>query len=336
MGSGTSGSFSKVVASLEPGTTYYYRAYVRIGTDEYHYGEVKSFKTYSISWQPYGDASAYASSFLGGYEVPATDVSLSSGQSSHSTVQETYGNTDAYIFNTSSSSQLVVTHTFSYNSKELANYTMLYDQNKRCALWSAFEMNTTDFPDKGAGRHDDWAYDPAIPQSWQPYLKNTYSGSYTRGHQVASNDRQTTVAQNQQTFYYSNMTPQTSSLNSGIWSTLESNVQGLLSKISQYQRIYVVTGPIFDSGYSSTTDYNSVSCAVPTRYYKCVMRCTFDSNGNMTGAVGAGYLFNHSSPSRTDTTIDAIEKITGFDFFANVPTEFQDSAEENSFSFFKE
>lgn len=327
MGSGTSGTFSTVLSSLTASTTYYYKAYVRIGTSDYHYGSVKSFTTSSAGSGGNGDAEAYAASWLGHYEVPATDVSLSSGQVSHSKVAETHGSTYAYIYNPSSSTQRIVTHTFSYNSKEVCNYTMLFDKDKKCALWAAFEMDPTDHPNNGVGRNDTWKVDPAIDESWQ--LSGSYSG-YTRGHQVASADRQTTTDQNKQTFYYSNMTPQTSTLNSGIWETLEGEVQGLLKGLSSYEKIYVVTGPVFESGYSTTSD----GYPVPTKYYKCLMKCTFDSSGNMTDAVGAGFIFTHASPSRTDTTIDAVEALTGFDFFANVPTTLQNKAEATAYSFF--
>jgi len=316
------------LSGLSASTTYYYKPYILIGTDKYYYGSVKSFTTSSAESPEEGDAEAYAASWLGHYEVPATSVKLASGQVSHSTVQETHGNTNAYIYNPSNSTtQRIVTHTFSYNNKEVSNYTILFDKDMMCALWAAFEMDNTDHPDNNVGRNETWKVDPAIDEDWQ--MGGSYSG-YTRGHQVASNDRQTTKDENKQTFYYSNMTPQSSTLNSGIWNTNESNIQGLLSGLSDYQKIYVVTGPVFESGYKYTSD----GYPVPTKYYKCIMKCTFNSSGTMTAAVGAGYIFNHLSPSEEDTTIDAVEKLTGFDFFANVPDNLETSAESTAYSFF--
>ena len=329
MGSGTSGSFSKRLSSLASSTKYYYRAYILVGTDKYYFGNVRSFTTADASPWIGGDPDAYSASWLGHYEIPATDVSLSSGQISHDTENEGFGSTIAYIYNPSVSTRRIVTHTFSYNGKEVSNYTMLFDKDKKCALWAAFEMDTIDHPDNNVGRNDGtWKSDPAIDPDWQ--MKGSYGDSYTRGHQVASNDRQTTKVGNQQTFYYSNMTPQSSSLNNGLWNTHEQKVQGLQEKLTEYQRIYVVTGPVFESGYSSTSD----GYPIPTKYYKCLMKCTFDEDGNMTAAVGAGYIFTHAEPSRTDTTIDAVEELTGFDFFANVPDKFETNAEKTKYTFF--
>ena len=335
MGSGTSGSFSKQLSSLSQGTTYYYRAYIRIGTDKYYYGAVKSFTTLEPAWTPNGDVEAYNASWLGHLEVPATDVNLSKGQSYNDRKGEKYGGTYAYIFNPSNSSQLVVTHTFSYNNKEVCNYTMLYDANKHCALWAAFEMDSIDHPNNNVGRDDVWDYDPAIPNSWQPFLDGSYSdSSYDRGHQVASSDRQTTDNQNKETFYYSNMTPQFHSLNGGQWLALENDVQGL-QPTSSNVKVYVVTGPVFDSNPSTTDDKNGMACPVPSQYYKCVMRCTFDDSGNMTAAEGIGFVFSNASNNAPSIkSIDTVEEMTGFDFFANVPASFQQSAERAQTSFF--
>lgn len=337
-GSGLSGSFSKNLSSLSPSTEYWFRSYV-IVDGNYFYGDVLSFVTKSVS-SGEGSQTAYAKSWLAGYEVPATNVAISEsdmmyqGRYCHSTVTESYGGTSACIYNTDSSSERIVTHTYSYNDAVYANYTMLYDQSKHCALWEAFVLGGTENKDNGVGRNDSWGYDPAIPTSWQPRLKSSYSG-YTRGHAIASNYRQTTTSQNKQTFYYSNMTPQASSLNSGVWNTLEQKVKGLSTQLGSTSRLYVVTGPVFDSGYKTTTDPDGLRCPVPTRYFKCIMMCEFNSKGEMTSAKGAGYMFNHTGDtSRQDMTIDQVEAETGFDFFANVPDSIENSAEANCYHFF--
>lgn len=336
-GSSTSGSFSKALTSLAANTTYYYKAYILTSDGQYVYGDVKSFKTQAAS-PVTGDQTAYAQSWLGGYEVPATTVSLStsntkySGKYVHSTVAEAYGTTQACIYNTASSSQRVVTHTFGYDGKVLPTYTMLFDQSRKCALWCAFEAGAADYPDNGVGRNEAWSADPAIDASWQ--FGGSYGSNYTKGHQVASNDRQTSKEQNKQTFYYSNMTPQSSTLNNGTWATLEGAVQGLATRTTGTTRLFVVTGPLFEGTISTITCANG-TCPVPSGYFKCIMQCTFDSNGNMTGAKGAGYVFNHTGDlSRQNVTIDSIEARTGFDFFANVPDTLENAAEASSYNFF--
>ena len=336
-------SFSASLSGLTAGTTYYYQAYVKVqgtgdksSTVSTFYGSTKSFTTSSLN------------TWLSNYEMPATTVAslsasdvLYEGRYCHDTFSETYGSTKACRYNTSDANQKVVIHTYSYNSKVVRNYSFLYDKTYKTALWVAYATsNSGDFKDNNVGRNEAWAYDPAIDQSWQQNLSGAYSSSnglrYDRGHQVASNDRQTTKEQNQQTFYYTNMTPQYSSLNQGQWNTLEQKVQGVATVTTGSDTLYVVTGPLFEGTLATVTDKSGNECKVPSGYWKCLMKCTFSSEGEMSAAVGCAYLVdtNSSNIAPTATTIDAIESRTGFDFFANVPTSLQTTAESQAYSFF--
>ena len=80
--------------------------------------------------------------------------------------------------------------------------------------------------------------------------------------------------------------------------------------------LYVVVGVLYES--SKTLD--GVPC--PSHFYKCLMKCSFDSSGTMTAAKGCAYLFTNEAPRRNYsqglTSIDAVEQRSGWDF-ANVP-----------------
>ena len=336
-------SFSASLSGLTAGTTYYYQAYAKVqgtgnknSTVSTFYGSTKSFTTSSLN------------TWLSNYEMPATTVAslsasdvLYAGCYCHDTFSETYGSTKACRYNTSDANSKVVIHTYSYNSKVVRNYSFLYDKTYKTALWVAYATsNSGDFKDNSVGRNDAWAYDPAIDQSWQQNLSGAYSSSngrsYDRGHQVASNDRQTTKEQNKQTFYYTNMTPQYSSLNQVQWNQLEQKVQSVATVTTGRDTLYVVTGPLFEGTLATVTDKSGNECKVPSGYWKCLMKCSFSSQGEMNAAVGCAYLVetNSSNIAPTATTIDAIESRTGFDFFANVPTSLQTTAESQTYSFF--
>lgn len=236
------------------------------------------------------------------------------------------------------SDQKVVTHTFKYNGKQLRNYSLLYDRTKRAALWVAYAMNGDKYP-HNVSRSDSWQYDPALKISstdyfGQPKLSSSYTGGYTRGHQCASNDRRTTLYQMYQTDYFSNMTPQTDAFNAGSstsWDELEEDIQTLGYATTGSDTLYVVTGAIFGAGYTSDAkDNNNTSCPVPTQYYKCVMKVSFNSSGVATSASGAAFLFDHSTGSKQNKTIKELETLTTFDFFANIPADIQINAENGT------
>ena len=275
--------------------------------------------------------------WLCNYEIPQVETDMPDGAGFSRLAPERFGNTYAYICDTPSQTQRVVTHTFLDQDKVKRNYTMLYDFDKRCALWVAYPMHAKGFADNDIGRHEDWSYDPAVPEAFQPRLKASY-GDFTRGHQIASNDRQCSEAANQQTFYYTNMTPQTSRLNSGLWSSIEERVQKRAP--SGRDTMYVVTGPVFRKGFRHTCNKNDgIECAVPTDYFKCIMSCSFDQNGRMTDAKGMAFLIGHEASAYArytayTKTIDEIEALTGFDFYHNIPETLQLKAESQTTTLF--
>ena len=311
------GNFSADIASLSPNTTYYYQAVMTLGDGTDVEGEILSFTTTSGS-------TSVDRKYLDNYEIPAVTVLT------YSTGKETQGGTPYYSYTTSNSNQMVVSHTFEYGGNTLHNFSLLYDKTKKAALWVAFAMHHDIYPWL-EDRYDSWKPDPGIPSTWQPNLSSAYneSSTYSRGHQVASNDRRTTEYQTKQTTYYSNMTPQISGFNGGVWATLEGDIQKIGNATTGNDMLYVVTGPIFGSGYGTTDDKYGTACAVPTQYFKCIMKVTL-SGGVPVSATGAAYLMDHKSgATRQNVSIDYIEDLTGFDFFANIPKSIQDGAEDD-------
>ena len=58
------------------------------------------------------------------------------------------------------------------------------------------------------------------------------------------------------------------------------------------------------------------------------MKVKFNNSGEPQSAKGAAYLVEHvASPTPQYVTIDEVEELAGFNFFANVPFEIQTAAE---------
>ena len=318
------------VSSLSASTTYYYQAFAIDETTLTEYaGEVKSFTTEAEQSQT-GNLPV-----LGRYEIPAIPNLKSAAE--YETGPETFGSTNWYSFETTGSMQRVVQHTYADGSETRVNYTTLVDGTRYAPLWTAFEMST-DYPDNDEGRNDSWTVDPAVPAEWQQTgLQNASTVGYSRGHFCASNYRQATTFANNQTFYYTNQAPQwQNNFNGGVWSTLEQAVVKN-TPTSDLQKLYVVVGVIYDDNpktlpSGSSDAVSSKQVPIPMQFYKLIMKCTFNASGTMTDASGVAYLFTNEAhanakPADGITTIDAVEALTGFDFFANVPASLQNAAE---------
>lgn len=327
-----SGNFACTIGSSTPlsaGATYYYKAYV-LEYDEASGQHVERLASSTSSFTTASNVPA-GYEYLTGYGMP--DIS-GLGVTSRQTGSYSDRDDNWYSFNTSNSKRQLAVHTYSTGAPgnaETLNYVVMYDESKYAPVWTAHTMNSTYWPDKNAGRNDSWTDDPAISLTQQGGLD---SGPYSRGHLVASNYRQTTKAQNKQTFYHSNQAPQyQTSFNDGVWNTLENRVKSQTP--SGTTMLYVVTGVLYE-GTITTRPSGSLNVPIPSHFYKCIMKCTFNDSGEVSGAQGIAFVYTNEAHSGNYynssyvTSIDAIEERAGFDFFANVPESFEASAEANT------
>lgn len=331
----SSGSFSCTIGGSSPlsaSTTYYYKAYV-LEYDEasgnYVERVASTVQSFTTAAQQQGN-----NDYLTGYGMP--DIS-GLGVSLRQSGTYTDRNDKWYSYNTNSSNRQIAVHTYSEgapNSAETLNYVVLYDQSKYAPVWTAHTMNSTYWPDENAGRNDSWTSDPAISLTQQTGLDNASSVGYSRGHLVASEYRQTTVKQNKQTFYYSNQAPQwQSGFNDGIWATLEGRVK-TMAPSGQYTMLYVVTGVLYE-GNTTTLPSSGKNVPIPSHFYKCIMKCSLNGSGQVTGAQGIAFVYTNASHTGENyvsgaTSIRSIEQRAGFDFFARVPDDLENSAETNT------
>lgn len=214
------------------------------------------------------------------------------------------------------------------DAPSVRNYSICYSAELHCAIWAAAAMHSS--WDGSAGRNDSWQADPEIPSSVQPNLSSSYTGNYSRGHMIASSDRQVSAATNRQTFYYTNMAPQIQNeFNGGIWNKLEVKVQDTWTCSDT---LYVVTGAHFADRSKTTKDKNGNTCYVPTHFYKVMLRSKSGNTRKPVSQLSAdqlqcvGFWFDHfgygtkdQPTSREMRSVADIEKLTGLKFFPNVP-----------------
>lgn len=213
-------------------------------------------------------------------------------------------------------------HSFKMNGKTYRNYSFGWSQEDRVALWVAYPLCKL-YTNGSAGRTNEWALDPLLGEdSAAPF--GGYAGSYARGHQLPSADRQCCYEANAQTFYGTNMTPQLNAHNEGIWADLEGRVRGW-AKTSD--TTYVVTGVIVSPSSKKEKDSYGKSVTVPDAYFKAVLKYSKSSTLGMWNA--AAFFLEHKAYSGNvgkehSMSVDRLEEITGIDFFVNLPAKLGD------------
>lgn len=210
-----------------------------------------------------------------------------------------------------------ISHYFSDNGKQVRSYSMLYDTQLKMAYWVAYPLCNY-YTAKNVKRTNAWAYDPSLSSEEQATMKRGLNG-YDRGHQIPSADRLVTREANEQTFYYTNMTPQIGrGMNQHIWQKLETAVRGWSSNIDT---LYVVTGAMpttpENTTISYTQDNDGKQIAVPKYYFKALCRINRATGEAQTIAFKLDNRAYPNGESYMNHTLSVaeLERMTGFVFF---------------------
>lgn len=115
-----------------------------------------------------------------------------------------------------------VAHFTTEGGRQNMTYCLEYSPTALHSRWVAYRYDAVT---RGiaTGRSDAWADDPLLPASLQ--IGTAYFPGFSRGHLVGSAERVYSVAANEQTFYMSNMSPQDSKFNTGLWGNMETIVR---------------------------------------------------------------------------------------------------------------
>ena len=209
------------------------------------------------------------------------------------------------------------------------SYSAYYDYTNLVSTWVAYPL-CAGYIDSGSRSVDShFPMDPLLTQDQQPYLAYGYkyqSGDdpLDRGHQIPSADRGAWRA-NMETFFSTNITPQNSKFNAGIWAALETRIRNWAARSDT---LYIVTGcQGADKAVHSAADTEGKQVGVPTAYYKAILRL---ASGQYSAV---GFWFDNKENTATSIqksmalSIDELEKKVGVDFFVNLPADTQKEVE---------
>lgn len=237
-------------------------------------------------------------------------------------------------------------HYVTMDGVQILNYALEWDNTKRHANWVAFTFDTTTSADN-VKRTDAWSVDPKLPAEMQVQESDHKNDGFDKGHLCASEDRVYLKEANDQTFYYSNISPQLKDFNGGFWRKLETRVQtwGRSTADGVYDKVYVTKGGTLNKllknfkgttvdGGTPTTDANGFTIhglACPEYYYMAVLSQKDDVFHAIAFLVPhkEGMTKNPSSDELKEyvVSVDKLEEETGIDFFCNLPDVLENEVE---------
>ena len=223
-----------------------------------------------------------------------------------------------------------ITHTTKRNGKDYPTYSLEYSYKNKHSYWIAYRFDNT--TGGNVGRNEAYKPDPELPSQYAAKHNDYTNSGYTRGHLCASSDRQYSKEANQQTFYMSNISPQSGNgfnQSGSAWNTGEDKVQAWGYNISRStDTLYVVKGGTIGEGMIKGYIKNEI--AIPKYFFMAVL---FRSGDNYKAI---GFYMPHENlkddPDKKDPkkylmSIDALEQETGIDFFHNLPDNIENTVE---------
>ncbi|MBT0810175.1 DNA/RNA non-specific endonuclease [Litoribacter ruber] len=188
-------------------------------------------------------------------------------------------------------------------------YSLAYDEENEQAYWVSYKL-TADMLNGGVKRGNNFREDPTVSTASASPLDYRLSG-YDRGHLAPAGDFTYSKSAMDESFYMSNMSPQTPAFNRGIWKKLEEQVR-YWAKANE--EIFVVTGPVIKEK-SLTLGQNKVT--VPEYFYKVIL----DIHPPEYKAIA--FLMKNEKSNRPlldfAISVDSLERFAGLDFFPMLP-----------------
>jgi endonuclease G, mitochondrial len=134
---------------------------------------------------------------------------------------------------------------------------------------------------------------------------------YDRGHLAPAQDMAWSKVTLDESFYYSNMTPQVPSFNRGIWKRLETRVR---KWAKEYQKLYIVTGPVLGTDLPYIGHHK---VRVPKYFYKVILVYSREDK------KAIGFIVPNKASKKSLTsfvvTVDSVQNVTGINFYPLLP-----------------
>ena len=196
-------------------------------------------------------------------------------------------------------------------------YSLAYDARNRNPLWVYEHLTAENIKDKTDVSHSDFKEDEKIPLHLRATRADYRGQGLDLGHMAFPHFSDQEALN--ETYYLTNMCPQSPQFNRGYWDKLDKHVRDLTK---DYQHVYVTTGPLYlpyNEKNGRFIKYRVIGpndVAVPSHFFKVLL--LEDKSGKKEVVA---YIFpNHEIPlytplERFQTSIEIVEKSAGLILF---------------------
>lgn len=199
-------------------------------------------------------------------------------------------------------------------------YVVSYNRKNLMPNWVGWTL-TYSHVDGDCPRDNNYYEDEDV--SYPRATNDDYRGSgWSKGHMCPAGDNKWDAEAMRESNLLTNICPQHTSLNSGLWNTIERDCRKWAKK---YGEVYIVCGPILLNEEHQTIGRNKI--VVPEAFYKVVLRLKPSPK-----AIGFIVRNNDGAKKRDQyiNTVDEVERITGIDFYPALPDSIENEVESYS------
>jgi endonuclease G len=216
------------------------------------------------------------------------------------------------------------------------NYSTEWDMTIHAQRWSCYQMYASLLESNTIRAESGYPNDFFLPVEYH-FDTDPYKGSgYDHGHICPSADRLYSSEANIQTFYLTNMQPQRHIFNAGIWEKMEEKLRSWMSTGSKAEdTLYVCKGGTIDAVPGVTDNPILTTLAngliVPKYFFVALLR------RSSAGYKALAFWVEHTDDDRTNDplcnyviSVRELERLTGIDFFCNLPDNIEEEVENVS------
>ena len=212
------------------------------------------------------------------------------------------------------------------SNKELVlhrtNYTLSFNKSTNLPNWVAWRLDKKKLAQKVSRDRYKFVADPEVSGKNAVVTQDYAQSGYDRGHMCPANDSRWSADAMRESFYMTNICPQNPSLNSGDWNELEQACH----KWAEEGPIYIVCGPILYKKSKAEYIGKEHKIRVPEAFFKVVLAGVEKGKPRAVGFVYKNAKSNRPLDAYVNT-VDEVERITGFDFFPQLPDEVENKVE---------